>query len=128
MRVLIDTNVFLWAALRPERVSSDARAAILDSANARFVSSVTPWEMAIKLERGKLALPASLSVFTAEVLADLRAIEMPVSMSHAAAVAELSPIHRDPFDRMLVAQALVERLAIVSSDRLLSRYGVRVIW
>lgn len=128
MRLLIDTNVFLWAGLRPERISAAATAALTDTANHRLVSSVTPWELAIKIERGRLTLPTDLATFVERVTNSLVAMELPITFEHALATAILPPIHRDPFGRMVVAQALVERVPIVSSDSHLARYGVEVIW
>jgi PIN domain nuclease of toxin-antitoxin system len=109
-------------------LSSDARQAIEDPLNRLFVSSVAPWELAIKLRQGKLDLPVDLATFATSVIANLHAEILPVSLRHSTSIIELPPLHRDPFDRMLVAQAHVEGLAIVTSDRHLSRYGVRVIW
>lgn len=128
MRLLIDTNVFLWAGLRPERISPVAAAAIVDTSNQRLISSVAPWELAIKLERGRLTLPTDLASFVERVTNSLIAQELPITFQHAIATAALPPIHRDPFDRMLVAQAIVERVPIVTSDSHLARYGVEVIW
>ncbi|MBA4179900.1 MAG: PIN domain nuclease [Anaerolinea sp.] len=128
MRVLLDTNAFLWAASQPSRLSGPARAAIEESANQRFLSPVTPWELGIKLNSGKLHLVGDLPAFIAKHLHEMLLTELPIRMEHAIATTALPPIHRDPFDRMLVAQAIVERVPIVTSDSHLARYGVEVIW
>lgn len=128
MKLLVDKNVFLWAGTRPQRISAPARAMIDDPENDVLLSSVSPWEAGIKVARKKLVLPSDLPYFTQRVVADLRLSELPVAIAHALKSAELPPIHADPFDRMLVAQALVERVPIVSSDRGLAAYGVEVIW
>lgn len=128
MRVLLDTNAFLWAASQPSRLSEAARSALEDPLNQRLLSVITPWELAIKLNSGKLALLGDLPAFIAKHLHEMLLIELPIQMEHAVTTAALPPIHRDPFDRMLVAQALVERVPIVSSDSHLARYGVEVIW
>lgn len=123
--VLLDTHAALWLLAGDERLSPRARRATLRSSGRLVVSAVSLWEAAIKRSLGKLDAPADL----ARRLAALRQVELlPISPLHAEAVAELPWHHRDPFDRMLVAQAHMERLAIVSSDPALAQYGVDVIW
>lgn len=128
MRILLDSNVFLWSGSTPRRISTRARAALADPNNELLLSSVSPWEAGIKIARGRLALPSALPHFTQSVVSDLNLVELPVSIAHALKSAELPLIHGDPFDRILVAQALVEGVPIVSSDQRLSEYGVAVIW
>ena len=128
MRVLLDSNVFLWAATRARGISTAGRAVLSDTTNERLLSSVTPWELGIKFSRNKLDLPSSFLQFIRVAMSDLQVTELPVSIVHALRSAELPLIHGDPFDRMLVAQALVEGVPIVSGDRRLSAYGVAVIW
>jgi len=122
--VLLDTQAMVWLLAGDERLPARARVAI--TASARLVVSATSlWEVAIKRSIGKLRVPADLS----RRLAALRQVELlPISPLHAEAVGELPLHHRDPFDRLLVAQALAEKLAIVSSDPALAQYGVDVIW
>jgi PIN domain nuclease of toxin-antitoxin system len=123
--VLIDTNAMLWMIARSTRLSPRARATLADAGHPLMVSAVSLWEVAIKRSSGKLRVPIDLS----RRLAALRQVELlPISPLHAEAVGELPWRHRDPFDRMLVAQALVEKLMIVSSDPALAQYGVEVIW
>ena len=128
MRVLLDSNVFFWAATGAQGISVSARNVLGDLSNDRLLSSVTPWELGIKFSQGKLTIPADFSQFIRSAMDDLQVTELPISIAHALRSAELPPIHGDPFDRMLVAQALVERIPIVSSDRGLAAYGVAVIW
>ncbi len=128
MRVLLDSNVFLWAATKDRRLSAIAQAVLDDLGNELLLSSVTPWELGIKVSQGKLTLPSALPQFVRAAIADLLISEVSVSFLHGFRSAELPLIHRDPFDRMLVAQALVEGVPIVSSDRRLAAYGVAVIW
>ncbi|MBA4181951.1 MAG: PIN domain nuclease [Anaerolinea sp.] len=128
MRVLLDSNVFFWAATGERRTSATARAVRGDLANERLLSSVTPWELGTKFAQRKLTLPSDFPAFIRAAMSDLQVSELPISIAHALRSAELPPIHGDPFDRMLVAQALVERVPIVSSDRGLAAYGVEVIW
>ena len=129
MRALLDTNAFLWASSGHPRLSSAAHAVIQDGANEIFLSAVTAWEIAIKYRRGRLDLlddapgdyvPKRMTLFGFQAL--------PVAIQHALRVGELPSIHNDPFDRMLVSQAQIERLPILTSDPNIARYDVEVIW
>ena len=128
MRVLLDTHALVWALGDPDRLSSRARATIADPGTVVFVSLTSAWELAILqgLERVRLQVPLG-TLFT-EGLAALRFQLLPIRLSHVAGVANLPQHHRDPFDRLLVATALAEKLTIVSADRACKRYGVPVIW
>jgi PIN domain nuclease of toxin-antitoxin system len=122
--VLLDTQAMVWLLAGDERLSPRARGATTASGRL-VVSAASLWEIAIKRSVGKLRVPADLS----RRLAALRQVELlPISPLHAEAVGELPWHHRDPFDRLLVAQALAEQLSVVSSDRALAQYGVDVIW
>jgi len=122
---LLDTHATLWLVANSKRLSSAARAVIDEPKGTLLVSAVTFWEVAIKRSLGKLRAPADLS----RRLAALGAIELlPISPLHAEAVGALPWHHRDPFDRLLVAQALAEGLSILSADAVLTQYGVDVIW
>lgn len=126
MRILLDTNVFLRAAFEPEIVGPTALDAI-DAAESRFVSLASAWEMAIKCTTGKLRLGMPVGEYVRTRLPRMRAQLLPIDLPHVSAVEALPSHHRDPFDRLIVAQALVEGLTIVSSDRRLEQYGVKVI-
>lgn len=128
MRVLLDTHALVWAAGDPDRLSSRARATIADPATVVFVSLTSAWELAILqgLERVRLEIPLG-TLFT-QGLAALRMHLLPIRLPHVAGVAGLPHYHRDPFDRLLVATALAEKLAVVSADRAFMRYGVPVVW
>jgi len=128
VRVLLDTHALVWALAEPDRLSSRARAALVDPATVVFVSLTSAWELAILqgLERVRLQVPLA-SLFT-EGLAALRIQLLPIRLHHVAGVAGLPQHHRDPFDRLLVATALAERLTVVSADRTFKRYGVPVLW
>jgi PIN domain nuclease of toxin-antitoxin system len=122
---LLDTHAMLWLLRGDERLSQRARAATSAPSGRLVVSAASLWEVAIKRSLGKLSAPADLG----RRLAALRQIELlPISPLHAEAVGALPWHHRDPFERLLVAQALGERLAIVSADPDLARYGVEVVW
>jgi len=123
--VLLDTHAALWLLAGDKRLSPRARAACVASDQPLIVSAVSLWEVASKRSLGKLDAPADLS----RRLAKLGLFELlPISPLHAEAIGELPWHHRDPFDRMLVAQAQVEGLSIVSADPALAQYGVEVVW
>ncbi len=124
MNLLLDTHVFLWAIDDSPNLSSAAREAILDGRNIVYVSSATAWEISIKRGLGKLKLPRG------DYLEELRLhrfTPLDISTEHALAVEDLPPHHRDPFDRMLIAQALEERLTLVTRDHRMSLYDVKII-
>jgi PIN domain nuclease of toxin-antitoxin system len=121
VRVLLDTHAFLW--WDDDRLPRPVTRRI-QKASEVFVSAVTAWEIAIKSSLGKIVAKASV----ADAIADYGFSALPILMTHADAVRALPALHRDPFDRMLVAQATVENLAIVSSDDVLRQYKVPVLW
>ncbi len=124
-RLLLDTNVVVWLLLGDRAaVSATAVNALQDSANQVALSAASVWEIAIKRSLGKVTLPDTW----AGVLARLGFDAMPVTAVHAEAVEHLPWHHRDPFDRLLVAQASVERCALVTADRRLAAYGVDILW
>ena len=122
-RLLLDTHVFLWWKENNPVLDGPARDAI-SNAELVFVSAASAWEIALKSALGRIRLPASL----AQGVAESGFVELPVGFSHAAAV-ELLPLHHtDPFDRMLIAQSVVEQLIIVTHDRAMEPYGRPIIW
>lgn len=124
MRVLLDTHALLWALSDSEQLTSPAREIIADEANEVLVSVVSAWEMAVKRALGKLRAPDNL----AEVLVDAGFIQRLVLFSDCERLTTLPPIHRDPFDRMLVSQALEEGIPIVTKDETIAAYSVQTIW
>lgn len=128
MRLLLDTHAFLWWIEDSPRLSRTARRAISSPANECVFSVASAWEMAVKLSIRKLKLDAPLGRFLPEQLAANGFVAHGIDLRHFARVAGLPFHHRDPFDRLLVAQALEDKLAIVSPDRVFSRYGVRRVW
>ena len=128
MRLLLDTHTLLWWVADAPELSRRARAAIAAPASECLVSAATAWELAIKVSLGKLRVDGDLERFLAEQLAVNRFRALPVEVSHAVRVARLPFHHRDPFDRLLAAQALEEGAAVVSADAVFSRYGVKRIW
>ncbi|MGQ0573091.1 MAG: type II toxin-antitoxin system VapC family toxin [Pseudonocardia sp.] len=123
MRLLLDSHVLIWSWERPERLARATAEAIMDRDNDVLVSVATIWELAIKQSIGKLRVDVDLRAHAGTTGFD----ELPVLGAHAAAVRDLPFHHRDPFDRMLVAQAQVEGLTLVTVDRALSAYDVPIM-
>lgn len=128
MRCLLDTHVFLWWVEDDKRLSRRARKTIALPENECLLSLASVWEMAIKISLGKLRLAAPLETFLPNHLSVNGFRELPLDFRHVARVARLPFHHRDPFDRLLVAQALEEDLALVSADEAFAAYGVRRVW
>ena len=128
MRLLLDTHVFLWWVEDAPELSRKARAAIASADNQCFLSLASSWEMAIKLSLGKLRLPDAIERFIPQQLAEHGFSQLQIDFRHVARVASLAFHHRDPFDRLLVAQAMEEKLSLVSADRQFAKYGVKRIW
>ncbi len=128
MRVLLDTHAFLWWISDSPELSDDAREAIADGRNAPVFSAVSGWEIAIKAGLGKLELPDPPAKFVNEQLSKNDLEVLPIHLRHTLGVYELPDHHRDPFDHLLISQALVERLPILTADPNFSRYPVEAIW
>lgn len=126
-RVLLDTHTFLWFITADHRLSSRARTAIID-ADTALLSVATCWEIAMKASLGKLTLAAPLDRLFAEQLAENSIDLLHIDLAHVTRVAALPWHHRDPFDRLIAAQALDEKLPIVSADPVFRRYGVKRVW
>lgn len=120
MRLLLDTHIFLWWLSDWERISEPARAAIADPGNEVFVSAVSGWEIGIKKAKGRLVAPDDL----AAVVDEKRFEHLPLTFAHAERAAALPSHHRDPFDRMLIAQAQAEGLVLVTRDSRMADYEV----
>lgn len=127
-RLLLDTSVVLWAASVPERLSEAARNALLSDGAQLFVSHASVWEVQIKHAAGKLPLPDRADIVVSRIVTHLGADFLPIRLDHIRGLYELAPHHRDPFDRLLVAQARAEDLAFVTPDASIARYDVRAIW
>ena len=128
MNVLLDTHAFLWAVTGDRRLSSPARALIEDRENQVFLSAVSMWEIVLKAKAGKLHVEGSVAKVLEEQMRQARISPLAIQPAHVLRVAALPPIHKDPFDRLLVAQAQAENLALVSGDPEIRRYTVQVIW
>jgi PIN domain nuclease of toxin-antitoxin system len=121
VRVLLDTHVLVWAATTPERLGADL--AVVEDADRRIVSAVCVWELAIKQRLGKLSLGSDVRTWMRRVTSELVLDHLPVTADHAAAVEHLPDVHRDPFDRLLVAPAVAEGAVLLTSDHRLTAYG-----
>jgi PIN domain nuclease of toxin-antitoxin system len=125
VNLLLDTHTFLWAVDDDARLSPAARSAIIDGNNLVFVSAATAWEIAIKKSAGKLTLPQGNFL---EELRIHRFTPLAITAEHALAVENLPSYHKDPFDRLLIAQAQLEKLVFVTGDARIRQYDVQLIW
>lgn len=128
MRVLLDTRAFLWWVLEDPRLSARAQSVIKAQESDVLVSAVSAWEIAIKSADARLDLPEPAQTYIPDRIAANGFRELDVTVEHAARVAGLPAIHRDPFDRLLIAQAQVEGIPILTSDPAIARYDVDIIW
>src|SRR5690625_3301595 len=125
-RILPDTHVVLWALQDPNRLG-ERRALLEDPAVTRILSAVVVWEVAIKTRLGRLGLPLAVNKWRPRAVADLAAERLPITDHHAAAVADLPLHHRDPFDRLLVAQSQILKVPIITADPAFTDYDVEVL-
>jgi PIN domain nuclease of toxin-antitoxin system len=128
MKVLLDTHAFLWLITDDERLSEKAQKTFLNSNNRLFFSVASLWEICIKKSLGKISLESEW-VQTIHKEMEINAIQwLPIEMPHCVKVSELPFHHRDPFDRMLIAQAMAEDMQLLSRDSRLSAYAIKRIW
>ncbi len=120
---LLDTQVFLWCLIDSPRLTTKAREIIIDPKNAVYVSAVSSWEIAIKKSIGKLKAPDNID----EIVDKMGFLKLPVYLYHADFLSKLPMHHRDPFDRMLIAQAIAEDLLIITADRRFKEYEVKLL-
>lgn len=128
MRLLLDTCTFLWLIADEPRLSGRARELITDPANEAYLSSVSVWEIAVKNALGRLPFPEPVGTFVPAMRAEHGLDPLPLDEESALRVAALPDLHRDPFDRMLVCQAVTAGAVMVTPDELITRYPVRSIW
>lgn len=128
MRVLVDTHCWLWWLSEPDRLPPRASAVLAATENERFLSAASVWEIAIKWRRGKLRLPDEPQRFVPDAMRLSGVLPLEVTQRHVLGVAALPLHHHDPFDRLLVAQAQIEGLALLTVDRELEPYGVKIVW
>lgn len=128
MRILLDSHAFLWFILGDQRLSDRARVAIAAADTDVLISPATLWEMAIKVRLGRYTLPGPFGPFMDTQLTSNRIRLLPIEVRHTAILASMPFHHRDPFDRLIVAQALAESIGLVSVDAMLDAYGVSRLW
>jgi PIN domain nuclease of toxin-antitoxin system len=128
MRALLDTHSFLWWIMDDPRLSRRARSFIADGRNEIFFSAASGWEIVIKAQRNRLRLPDTPEGFVAEQLTVNGFQSLPILLSHALNVYELSEHHRDPFDRLLIVQSRLEDLPLITADQDIAKYDVEMIW
>jgi PIN domain nuclease of toxin-antitoxin system len=128
LKILLDTNIFIWINSSPEQITGRALALLSDTNNVLFLSMASIWEMQIKTQLGKLKLNASIPELLEVQQRDNDLQILGISLNHIWSLAALPSHHRDPFDRMLIAQAIVEDLALISSDTALDAYPIERFW
>ena len=128
MRLLLDTQCWLWWFSQPERLSEEAIAHIANETNEIWLSVASVWEIGIKVAIGKLPLPEPIDDYISTRMIQLGARSLEITAFHALQAASLPLIHKDPFDRMLIAQSQIEAMTLVSADSMFERYNVSVIW
>jgi PIN domain nuclease of toxin-antitoxin system len=128
MRALLDTHAFLWWVTDDAQLSSNARNIMTDPKNLLFLSAASAWEMIIKVQSRKLILPEPPETYIPNRLIVNRFESLPITMVHALQVTNLPDLHRDPFDRIIIAQSQVEKMPIITKDSQILQYSVDVIW
>lgn len=128
MRVLLDTHAFLWFVLGDAQLNNLAKSYILDPVNTKLVSPASYWEIAIKIRLGKYTLHESYEAFTQRGIYGNGFSILPIKPKHTVVLTTLPFHHRDPFDRLLIAQAMVEQVPIVSGDSAFDAYSVTRLW
>ena len=127
MDILLDTHAAIWFFEDDERLSQSAKEAIFDLCNSVYISIASLWELAIKISTGKLDFDRGIDGFIGAVI-DNGFILLDISPEHTKTVSTLPFIHRDPFDRMIIAQAMVENITVVTADDNISKYDINHIW
>ena len=128
MRLLVDTHAFIWFSTDDKRLSTNAGEILSDRSNELLISVGSFWELAIKSRLGKLSLSTSFGEFVNEASIRVPFSLLPLEMPHIELVSQLPIHHRDPFDRMLVAQAIVERVPVLTNDAEFENYDIKIVW
>lgn len=128
MKYLLDTHVWLWALSGNEKLGPDTRSILEDHHNLLYLSSVSSWEITIKWQLGKIELPEEPQVLVRNSLRDNHLRPLDISHKHGCEVASLPAHHKDPFDRLLIAQAQCERLVLITADAEIMKYGPATHW
>lgn len=128
MKVLLDTHTFLWFVLGDAQLSAKAKATIEDLSNEKLLSPASYWEIAIKISLGKYTLSKPYEEFMGKGISENGFVVLPIEPKHTAVVTTLPFHHRDPFDRLIIAQAMVEDAAVVSGDTAFDAYSITRLW
>jgi PIN domain nuclease of toxin-antitoxin system len=128
MKYLLDTHAFLWFVMDDKRLSTEARFLIKDSKNEIFFSAATAWEMAIKVRLNRLKIKGNLESFIMEQLSANNIVPLSITVSHSLYTERLPQIHKDPFDRLIIAQSIVENLQLITKDQDIRKYNLKVVW
>lgn len=128
MKLLLDTHSLIWAVDQPSLLGPNAKTALEDLANSLMLSAATIWEIAIKVGVNKLTLSLPYRQWMTRAMNDLGVTILPVTVEYADVQAKLPSHHRDPFDRLLIAQAIVENVPLVSNDAIFDQYGISRVW
>jgi PIN domain nuclease of toxin-antitoxin system len=128
MTYLLDTSVFLWALSVPRRLNRRARDLLSNSREGLFLSAASSWEISLKFGLGKLELPELPARYVPKWMLNWGIAGLDISHLHALAVGELPPYHQDPFDRILIAQAVAEGMVLLTADRMFEKYSVETLW
>jgi PIN domain nuclease of toxin-antitoxin system len=128
MRLLLDSHALIWFVDSDHLLSRPAHAAITDPANELLLSAATIWELGIKVGLSKLSLSAPYRQWMSQAMTDLSVMVLPITIEYVDVPAALPSYHRDPFDRLLIAQSQVENMPLVSNDPIFDRYGINRLW
>ena len=128
MKYLLDTSIWLWSVGSVENINPVGRELLADGKQEFYLSAASSWEIGIKAASGKLQLPGPPVTYVPKRLADQGIIPLPILHQHALAVYDLPKHHTDPFDRLLIAQALTEEMVVLTSDSVFRRYTVPIVW
>jgi PIN domain nuclease of toxin-antitoxin system len=128
MNALLDTHTFIWWVADAPQLSKTAKAFIANPDNKIFFSAASAWEIVIKVGTGKLTLPKEPDIYITSRLTSNRFQILPIELSHTLQIAKLPDLHRDPFDRIIIAQSQITGMPILTVDRLIIQYPVDIIW
>ena len=128
MRYLLDTHAFIWFISDDHRLSKKAESTIRNRSNEIYFSAASAWEISIKMALGRLSIKAEIESFLLAQLLENGFLSLPITISHATYIIKLPDIHKDPFDRILVAQSKIEDMTLISCDRMVRQYDVKVVW
>ena len=128
MRYLLDTHAFLWFVLDDKRISTEAKSIIADSKNTIYFSAASAWEMAIKTKLARLKIVGDFESFIIEQLSTNSFVPLSITISHSLYTERLPQIHKDPFDRIIIAQSKLEDLPLISIDKKIRKYKITVVW